>query len=1208
MADRNDVNIKVGVTGAKKALDELTKVLDSYSKKEKAAQQIAHQAELNQLKVKEANAERLHRARTLKEAERIKQVLNNAKIESDAMTRNIQKIEQTARLQSALSDQASKAHKANNAKIQSDLIIQHATQRAILETSTRIAEAASREEVAAARIVKNKNDALRTEERAGAATNSRIASEVRLESTKEKSASQSEQNALREQNLAERLNNSRLIGINKVATEERRALQFNAQEERRVRAEALRERLAASREANAAERLDMAKTRFAQSQSDRDSRIARQQGGFFGGILGPQLGGAIETLGKLNLAFMVVNASIKPFVDLIGSSVQEFAKFEVASIGFNTQLVNMGQSIAQGNRVVKEFQDGISDPTAVMRAVQMMAPMNLSYKTQIELINAIRDGVVSMGGDVNEQLPLMVLAIRRGSSELLDNMAITKNAEEVYKEFAKSIGKKVSELKEEEKYTSLVNAVIKENQKVSGLAKQSADTLDGSMKRLGVTMREVGINIGSYISPSVKIAVDQLDKLSKSIAKIVPRIKSPLESLREQLPTKEEAKAQLMDAIQNVSALESQIKVATEKYEKIKSLYSGNELGQAQAMALYRPGAGDELKNLKQQLDDALYVRENLAKLTDEYIRTEQAANKRGLEQKLKDEKEAADRLAEQREKNAKQAEKDAKKRESEEERRRREAQKRLNLEMDRLYREGAARGATAGKLATAPRFGVFAAGLSEAKPGESLDVQRMVLNDNILKQMMADASNKAQLDKVIAQQNITTVLPKEQIDRLKKDREAIEKAIKDGAKDISEYQNKLDEIDQKIKEERIEDTANFLRSSYQVALQVLQGDFGAALSSIGETIGDAFVKNASELDVVQDFVGGLKNEINKFMTNLGTVDAFKLLGDGLVLYGMYKAVEIGTEIVQKFYNDVNKKIDEAKQLHEEPETLRQKKEKKISELQSQRSDLQGKQFWAGLAYVATGFGSLDIGNTVKNNLDSLNGSLGETDNQIKLLGESFDNDLSDPLSKASIALRQLTASVEMQTRVNQAAQKTSDFLNDIKTKTALNQIDIDEKSGKITKEEADKKRFAITMEGKTTEVISTLLESLTGDTTLKTMAKSYIRPYLEGKDISELTNGTYSSWDDFFQKNATWMTQSTGQQYTPEQLKGIFEPLKTFLGTEGKANAPGNMPGSSPDKPMYTQVVNVRDFREAFPDSAYFRAPSVDTTRSLNANAVSYR
>ena len=72
-----------------------------------------------------------------------------------------------------------------------------------------------------------------------------------------------------------------------------------------------------------------------------------------------------------------------------------------------------------------------------------------------------------------------------------------------------------------------------------------------------------------------------------------------------------------------------------------------------------------------------------------------------------------------------------------------------------------------------------------------------------------------------------------------------------------------------------------------------------------------------------------------------------------------------------------------------------------------------------------------------------------------------------------------------------------------------------------------------------------------------------------------------------------------------------IVEMLKNNPGIAATAASKGGstvMPGETPDKPIYTQVVNVRDFREAFPDTAYFRAPSVDTTRSLNANAVAYR
>lgn len=69
------------------------------------------------------------------------------------------------------------------------------------------------------------------------------------------------------------------------------------------------------------------------------------------------------------------------------------------------------------------------------------------------------------------------------------------------------------------------------------------------------------------------------------------------------------------------------------------------------------------------------------------------------------------------------------------------------------------------------------------------------------------------------------------------------------------------------------------------------------------------------------------------------------------------------------------------------------------------------------------------------------------------------------------------------------------------------------------------------------------------------------------------------------------------------------FTPTETMTPRSAAPETkPAAMPGETPDRPIYTQVVNVRDFRDAFPDSAYFRAPSVDTTRSLNANAVAYR
>jgi hypothetical protein len=994
MADRNDVNIKVGVTGAKKALDELTKVLDSYSKKEKAAQQIAHQAELNQLKVKEANAERLHRARTLKEAERIKQVLNNAKIESDAMTRNIQKIEQTARLQSALSDQASKAHKANNAKIQSDLIIQHATQRAILETSTRIAEAASREEVAAARIVKNKNDALRTEERAGAATNSRIASEVRLESTKEKSASQSEQNALREQNLAERLNNSRLIGINKVATEERRALQFNAQEERRVRAEALRERLAASREASAAERMDMARTRFAQSQSDREVRIARQQGGFFGGLFGPQLGGAIETLGKLNLAFMVLGGAIRPVVDAVVKGTQAFADYQQTMMTLQVVTKNTGIQFSGAKRLIDEFNDGLSDEKAIAGAIRNFSSMGISLNKQEELIKAMRNGIIAMGGDMNTQLPLMALAIKRNSSELLDNMGVTKNVDEMYKEFAKTIGKTVKELTQQEKDTAVVNGVLKELSQYTGIAEKSMSGLSGQIALAAVNSENLWRIFGNFTSPVAGAVLDYFNYWAAAIRSAADNSKDLSNQLRympksvSQQPGEGESRQQLGDRLRAVNQ------------ELAKNTQAGIRADAPIMDALRK--RGDEIIN---------------------QIHTIERAEKLARQRKEKADIEASERAAKQREKDAKQAEKDAK----------RHAEKKPAIQ------------------------GPDLSGLLRRRSAEQLAKEE-------------EARKQKEFSDFVKYSMDASKIAEEEEDRQKKKEDDFQEWRKKKANEVTQ------------------NTADFLRSSFDIAYKLMQGDFAAVANSIQSYLENAIVNALSENPAVQSA-----------MDNLST-------------------------------------------------------------------------FLTGPAGIAISFGAL-----------LTLGILNAGTEMRKLAQEAAKDALSVDMLLNPDKYKGVTARAgEIQNKIKELTEKYNDMVNEFNLKAAGEARDPTGISAMLNEQ------FA----GGSSATVKKRMESTFG-----------LIEQLGTELEKELGKGANTIIGTLIGKSLPSVSK-TFQDLLAEA--GITPAV--FQGAVDKARGNINMPGSSPDKPIYTQVVNVRDFREAFPDSAYFRAPSVDTTRSLNANAVAYR
>lgn len=99
---------------------------------------------------------------------------------------------------------------------------------------------------------------------------------------------------------------------------------------------------------------------------------------------------------------------------------------------------------------------------------------------------------------------------------------------------------------------------------------------------------------------------------------------------------------------------------------------------------------------------------------------------------------------------------------------------------------------------------------------------------------------------------------------------------------------------------------------------------------------------------------------------------------------------------------------------------------------------------------------------------------------------------------------------------------------------------------------------------------------------------------------------GAPTEMGDYVFQDGKWVRKGSSGAYDRARgPSGGMEFVKKPTAPEMK---PAAMPGETPDKPIYTQVVNVRDFRDAFPDSAYFRAPSVDTTRSLNANAVAYR
>lgn len=234
---------------------------------------------------------------------------------------------------------------------------------------------------------------------------------------------------------------------------------------------------------------------------------------------------AAAAIGLVTAAVVKVHQALEP-------ARQEAGNYEAAMKTLQVVSERTGASFEQARGTVKKFSDDISSPTAVMQAVRVFQTMGISAETQTKLISGMRDGLVAMGMDVNEQMPLMALAIKRQESALLDNMGVVSTIEQMYKNYAKELGTTVDKLDQAQREQAVVNGVLKETATYTGVAKEAADTYNGSLGRLNSAKKELARVIGEQVNPLYRdlnnLTADLITNTAKLIEKLaeIPEAKS----------------------------------------------------------------------------------------------------------------------------------------------------------------------------------------------------------------------------------------------------------------------------------------------------------------------------------------------------------------------------------------------------------------------------------------------------------------------------------------------------------------------------------------------------------------------------------------------------------------------------------------------------------------------------------------------------------
>lgn len=230
---------------------------------------------------------------------------------------------------------------------------------------------------------------------------------------------------------------------------------------------------------------------------------APSTGGGARGLLG-DIGSLADTLSVGQAALGVVQAAATQVGEAMRFAVGEAAAYESTMQALEIASQRTGSNFAANKQIVEEFSDAISSPDAVAKAVGTFATMNLSMDEQRKLITGIRDGIVAMGGDVNEQLPLMAQAIKNGESAQLENMGVVTSVDQMYRQYADTLGTTVDKLNQHQKEQAIVNGVVRESGTYAGEALKSTDTYKGSVNNLNAALKDLGRTTGDEWLPTLK--------------------------------------------------------------------------------------------------------------------------------------------------------------------------------------------------------------------------------------------------------------------------------------------------------------------------------------------------------------------------------------------------------------------------------------------------------------------------------------------------------------------------------------------------------------------------------------------------------------------------------------------------------------------------------------------------------------------------------
>ncbi len=235
--------------------------------------------------------------------------------------------------------------------------------------------------------------------------------------------------------------------------------------------------------------------------------------------------GSITSLGKSALKVGASFFAAQGIINGIKQSIQLGAQIEGVRAGFENLAQSSGFS-ADLFEKLNSATDGTVDSMELMQQANnaMLLGIADSDEQMAEMFDTAQRLASALGQDTAFGVESLVTGLGRQSKLMLDNLGIMVDTEKANQVFAKSIGKTVTQLTDQEKKQAFVNAALESGKKlVEGLGDEQLTTRD---KILQAQNAFTGLltTLGERLTPVTTVVLEKFKIITDAVNKFLENI------------------------------------------------------------------------------------------------------------------------------------------------------------------------------------------------------------------------------------------------------------------------------------------------------------------------------------------------------------------------------------------------------------------------------------------------------------------------------------------------------------------------------------------------------------------------------------------------------------------------------------------------------------------------------------------------------------